>query len=105
MANVTLTNIAKSYGAVSVIKDVSLAIQSGEFVALVGPSGSGKSTLLRLVAGLEKVNAGTVRIDDEDVTNTEPSERDMAMVFQSYALYPHMSVAENMTFALRMYTN
>ena len=102
MANVTLTNIAKSYGTVSVIKDVSLAIASGEFVALVGPSGSGKSTLLRLIAGLETVNSGTVSLDDVDVTATEPSERDMAMVFQSYALYPHMSVAENMTFALRM---
>jgi ABC-type sugar transport system ATPase subunit len=84
------------------LKNVSLDITSGEFVALVGPSGSGKSTLLRLIAGLEAVNSGSVRVDGVDVTDTEPSERDMAMVFQSYALYPHMSVAENMTFALRM---
>ena len=102
MANVTLTKIAKSYGPVGVIKEVSLAIASGEFVALVGPSGSGKSTLLRLIAGLETVDSGTVSVDGVDVTTTEPSERDMAMVFQSYALYPHMSVADNMTFALRM---
>jgi ABC-type sugar transport system ATPase subunit len=102
MADVALERITKSFGPVAVIRDVDLDIQSREFVVMVGPSGCGKSTLLRIVAGLEDVTSGTVRIDGEDVTDAEPVERGIAMVFQSYALYPHMTVAENMTFGLRV---
>ncbi|MBV1867765.1 MAG: sn-glycerol-3-phosphate ABC transporter ATP-binding protein UgpC [Marinosulfonomonas sp.] len=102
MAEVQLNSISKSYGATTVIDDLDLTIESKEFVALVGPSGSGKSTLLRIIAGLEDISGGTIQLDGRDVTHIDPSDRDMAMVFQSYALYPHMSVAENMTFALRM---
>ncbi|UUP20093.1 ABC transporter ATP-binding protein [Nitratireductor thuwali] len=102
MSDVSLKGLRKSYGSVKVIPSLDLDICSGEFVVLVGPSGSGKSTLLRMVAGLEAVDAGTVSVDGEDVTARDPGDRDMAMVFQSYALYPHMTVAENMTFALRM---
>jgi len=102
MANVTLAGLRKFYGNHEVIPPLDLEIGSGEFVVLVGPSGSGKSTLLRMIAGLERIDAGTVSIDGEDVTRRDPGDRDMAMVFQSYALYPHMTVAENMTFALRM---
>lgn len=102
MSNVSLKGLKKSYGSVEVIPSLDLDIRSGEFVVLVGPSGSGKSTLLRMIAGLEAVNDGTVSVDGEDVTARDPGDRDMAMVFQSYALYPHMTVAENMTFALRM---
>lgn len=102
MATVELEGIRKSFGALNIIKDVDLDIASSEFVVMVGPSGCGKSTLLRIVAGLEDVSAGTIRIDGEDVTDAEPVERGIAMVFQSYALYPHMTVAENMTFGLRV---
>jgi ABC-type sugar transport system ATPase subunit len=102
MANVTIKGFQKYYGSVEVIPPLDLTIRTGEFVVLVGPSGSGKSTLLRMIAGLEKIAAGTISIDDEDITSRDPGDRDMAMVFQSYALYPHMTVAENMTFALRM---
>ena len=102
MAEVLLRGLHKFYGKVEVIPPLDLEIRSGEFVVLVGPSGSGKSTLLRMIAGLEAIDGGTVHVDGEDVTNRDPGDRDMAMVFQSYALYPHMSVAENMTFALRM---
>ncbi|SFR35007.1 lactose/L-arabinose transport system ATP-binding protein [Yoonia tamlensis] len=102
MSNLTLKNLKKSYGAVEVIKGVDLAITPGEFVVFVGPSGCGKSTLLRMIAGLEVVTSGTIEIADRDVTQLEPYDRGIAMVFQSYALYPHMTVAENMGFALRL---
>lgn len=102
MAQVNLNSITKAYGAVTVIPDLDLEIHDGEFMALVGPSGSGKSTLLKLIAGLEDVTSGVIRVNDEDITDSDPSDRDMAMVFQSYALYPHMSVSENMSFALKM---
>tara|TARA_R110000868_G_scaffold38_9_gene356 strand:+ start:2097 stop:3146 length:1050 start_codon:yes stop_codon:yes gene_type:complete len=102
MPEIALQNIHKSFGKVDVIRDVSLEIESGEFVVFVGPSGCGKSTLLRVIAGLEDVTDGSVHIAGKDVTDEEPSDRGVAMVFQSYALYPHMSVADNMSFGLRM---
>ncbi|MGV8989364.1 MAG: ABC transporter ATP-binding protein [Cypionkella sp.] len=102
MASVELSNISKSYGAVEVIHKVSLTIEDGAFVALVGPSGCGKSTLLRMLAGLEEVTRGDILIGGEVVNALTPRERNIAMVFQSYALYPHMTVAENMSFNLRM---
>jgi multiple sugar transport system ATP-binding protein len=102
MGSVVLNNVCKSYGDVHVIKDVSLTIPEGEFCVLVGPSGCGKSTLLRMIAGLEEITGGTVAINEKDVTDVEPKLRDIAMVFQSYALYPQMSVRENMGFALKM---
>jgi ABC-type sugar transport system ATPase subunit len=102
MADVTLRGLRKSYDDQLVIPSLDLDIRSGEFIVLVGPSGSGKSTLLKMIAGLETIDGGTIRLDGEDITHRDPGDRDMAMVFQSYALYPHMTVAENMTFALRM---
>ena len=102
MADVKIQNIRKSYGAVEVIHGLDVDIQDGEFVALVGPSGCGKSTLLRMIAGLEPINSGTIAIGDRVVNNLPPSDRDIAMVFQTYALYPHKSVAENMGFALKV---
>jgi len=102
MATVELHQIKKSFGDVAVIHGVDLTINEGEFVVFVGPSGSGKSTLLRMIAGLETVTEGDVLIDGEDVTFAEPSERGIAMVFQSYALYPHMNVFNNMAFNLRL---
>lgn len=102
MAGVTIEDIRKSYGAVQVIHGVNVEIADGEFVALVGPSGCGKSTLLRMIAGLEPINGGTIAIGDRVVNNLPPAERDIAMVFQTYALYPHKSVAENMGFALKV---
>jgi multiple sugar transport system ATP-binding protein len=100
MAELTLSGIAKSFGATPVIHGVDLHVADGEFVVFVGPSGCGKSTLLRIIAGLEEVTAGAIAIDGEDVTTLPASERGLAMVFQSYALYPHMSVYRNMAFAL-----
>src|SRR5215208_2085200 len=100
MAEVKLVDIKKSYGATAVIHDVNLAIADGEFVVFVGPSGCGKSTLLRIIAGLEPVSGGEILIDGHSVTNVPASDRGLAMVFQSYALYPHMSVYKNMAFAL-----
>jgi len=102
MASVELRNIRKSFGAVEVIRDLSLTINEGEFVVLVGPSGCGKSTLMRCIAGLETVTSGRVLLDDADMTTAAPVARGVAMVFQSYALYPHMSVSENLGFGLKI---
>lgn len=102
MSQVKLTNISKSYGATDIIKNISLDVKDGEFVVFVGPSGCGKSTLLRLIAGLTEVSAGEVFIGNAMVNDVSPAERKIAMVFQSYALYPHMTVAENMGFSLKM---
>ncbi|WP_417725366.1 ABC transporter ATP-binding protein [Salipiger sp.] len=102
MANVSVRNLKKNYGTVEVIHGIDVDIRNGEFVALVGPSGCGKSTLLRMIAGLEDVSGGTVSIDEEVINDIAPRDRDIAMVFQSYALYPHMTVAENMGFALKL---
>ena len=102
MTGVTLNNVVKSFGPVDVIHGVNLDIGDGEFCVFVGPSGCGKSTLLRMVAGLEQTSAGTIQIGKRDVTNLDPAERGVAMVFQTYALYPHMTVEENMGFGLKM---
>ena len=102
MAYLQLHGIEKSFGELRVIKGVDLQIQKGEFIVFVGPSGCGKSTLLRLIAGLEQTDGGSVVLDGRDITEAASSARDLAMVFQSYALYPHMSVFENMSFALKL---
>ncbi len=102
MTGVTLQKVVKRYGDVQVIHGVDLTVKDGEFCVFVGPSGCGKSTLLRMVAGLEETTDGSIRIGSRDVTRTDPSERGIAMVFQTYALYPHMTVAENMGFGLKM---
>ena len=102
MAEVVLKGVCKSFGAVDVIRDVSLQLRDREFVVCVGPSGCGKSTLLRLIAGLEDITGGEIHIDGERVDERKPKERGIAMVFQSYALYPHMRVYENMAFGLEL---
>ena len=102
MADVQVNTLRKSFGSVEVIHELSVDIDDGEFVVLVGPSGCGKSTLLRMIAGLEEVGAGTIRIGGKVVNNLPPADRDIAMVFQNYALYPHKTVASNMAFSLRM---
>ena len=102
MAEVQLRNVQKQFGAVSVIKGVDLTIEDGEFVVLVGPSGCGKSTLLRMIAGLEDISGGEIAIGGTVVNELEPREHDIAMVFQSYALYPHMNVADNMGFSMAL---
>jgi multiple sugar transport system ATP-binding protein len=102
MAQVAVRDLRKSFGSVDIIHGVDLDIADGEFVVLVGPSGCGKSTLLRMIAGLERVTAGTIHIGERLVNNLPPAERDIAMVFQSYALYPHKTVAANMAFALKL---
>ncbi|PZU62360.1 MAG: ABC transporter, partial [Rhizobium sp.] len=102
MASVELREIRKSYAALDVIHGISLDIADGEFIALVGPSGCGKSTLLRMIAGLEEITDGDILIGDKVVNGMTPRERNIAMVFQSYALYPHMTVAENMGFNLKL---
>ena len=102
MSGVTLTDVVKKYGETQVIHEISLGIDEGEFCVFVGPSGCGKSTLLRMIAGLEETTDGEIRIGARDVTRADPAERGVAMVFQTYALYPHMSVEENMGFGLRM---
>src|SRR5437764_1693445 len=101
MATVAIREVRKAFGAVEVIHGVDVAIGDGEFVVLVGPSGCGKSTLLRMIAGLEDVTSGTIAIDGAIVNEMEPKDRDIAMVFQDYALYPHMSVYDNIAFGLR----
>ena len=102
MAAVTFSAVSKAFGEVQVIHDVDIDIAEGEFVVFVGPSGCGKSTLLRMLAGLETTSAGRIRIGDREVTDLPPKDRDVAMVFQNYALYPHMTVAQNIGFPLRM---
>ena len=102
MAQVLISGLHKEYGGVEVIHGVEIDIADGEFVVLVGPSGCGKSTLLRMIAGLESVTSGTIRIGDRVVNNLPPAERDIALVFQNYALYPHKTVEANMAFSLRM---
>ncbi|SMX33316.1 ABC transporter ATP-binding protein [Actibacterium lipolyticum] len=102
MANVTIDNVVKRYGSVQVMHGVNVDIEDGEFVVLVGPSGCGKSTLLRMLAGLEEISAGAISIGDRVVNDIPPKERDIAMVFQSYALYPHKTVADNIGFPLKM---
>ncbi len=102
MADITMRHVRKSFGRVEVIKGVDLDIQDREFVVFVGPSGCGKSTVLRLIAGLEDITSGSLRFDGEEVNDLPPAERGIAMVFQSYALYPHMSVYDNMAFGLKL---
>jgi multiple sugar transport system ATP-binding protein len=102
MASISLSGVIKDYGTVRAIHGVDLDISDGEFVAFVGPSGCGKSTLLRMIAGLEEISAGTIRIGGKIVNNVPPRERDVAMVFQDYALYPHMTVSQNIGFGLKM---
>ncbi|MHA6323850.1 ABC transporter ATP-binding protein [Roseivivax sp. CAU 1753] len=103
MANLKLTGVEKTYGGtVQVLRDIDLDIKQGELIVFVGPSGCGKSTLLRMIAGLEKITGGTLEIDGQRVNDVPPAQRGIAMVFQSYALYPHMTVRDNMTFALKI---
>ena len=102
MARVNIQNVHKSFGETKVLKDISVAIEDGEFLVLVGPSGCGKSTLLRMIAGLEDIPEGKISIGDKIVNNLPPKERDISMVFQNYALYPHLSVAQNMGFSMML---
>src|ERR1700740_3775254 len=102
MSELLLKGVAKAYGQASIISTLDLAVEHGEFVVCVGPSGCGKSTLLRLIAGLEDVSSGRVLIDGTDATRLAPAQRGLAMVFQSYALYPHMTVYKNIAFPLKM---
>ena len=101
MPEIRLQHLRKDYGALTVIEDLNLEMADGEFTVLVGPSGCGKSTLLRLIAGLEDITTGHIEIDGTDATDLVPAKRGLAMVFQSYALYPHMSVRKNIGFGLR----
>lgn len=102
MASIKLKNVCKSYGGHEVTRNVSFDIEDGEFVVLVGPSGCGKSTMIRMIAGLEDITSGEILIDDEVINSVPAKDRDIAMVFQSYALYPHMNVEQNMGFSLRI---
>jgi len=102
MAAIVLDHISKLFGEVLAVDDVALRVEDGEFMVLVGPSGCGKSTILRMIAGLEEVTAGEIEIGDEQVTDLEPKARDIAMVFQNYALYPHMTVEQNLGFGLKL---
>ena len=101
MGSIALTSVEKWFGETQVIKGVDLEIGEGEFIVFVGPSGCGKSTLLRMIAGLEETSRGQIWVDGRDATAEPPSRRGLAMVFQSYALYPHMSVRDNMGFSLK----
>ncbi|WP_422036843.1 ABC transporter ATP-binding protein [Roseibium sp.] len=102
MTSLSLKDVSKSYGEIEVLRNINLEIEQGELIVFVGPSGCGKSTLLRMIAGLEKITGGTLEIDDVVVNDVPPAQRGIAMVFQSYALYPHMTVYDNMAFALRL---
>ncbi|MGO9206626.1 MAG: ATP-binding cassette domain-containing protein, partial [Candidatus Limnocylindrales bacterium] len=102
MATVTFDHVWKLYGDVVAVNDFNVDIQDGEFMVLVGPSGCGKTTCLRMIAGLEEISEGTVRIGERVVNDLAPKDRDVAMVFQSYALYPHMSVRDNLSFGLKL---
>ena len=102
MGRIILDSVTKSFGEMQVIPPLNLTIEDGEFTVFVGPSGCGKSTLLRMMAGLEDLTSGKIQIDGIDVTDVAPSKRGLAMVFQSYALYPHMTVSKNIGFPLRM---
>ena len=102
MASLAIRDVRKSFGAVDVVRGVSIDVADGEFVVLVGPSGCGKSTLLRMIAGLETISSGEICIGPRVVNDVPPKARDIAMVFQNYALYPHMTVADNMSFGLRL---
>src|SRR5664279_1364280 len=101
MSNLRVEHLGKSYGTANVLSDINLSVENGEFIVLVGPSGCGKSTLLRMIAGLDGVTTGDIYIGDRLVNGLAPAERKIAMVFQSYALYPHMDVRKNMTFGLK----
>ena len=103
MEHIEFRKISKSYGAVEVVPPLDLSIHQGEFIVLVGPSGCGKTTTLRMLAGLEETTSGQILIDGNDVTNKRPGERNCAMVFQNYALYPHMSVRENIGYAMKVH--
>lgn len=103
MASVRLTHVTKQFGAVKAVNDVNLDIEDQEFLVLLGPSGCGKTTTLRMVAGLEELSGGSIHIGDQDVSQLPPKDRDIAMVFQNYALYPHMTVYENMAFGLKLH--
>lgn len=102
MASVQIHDVRKSFGGFEVLHGVTIPIEDGAFVVLVGPSGCGKSTLLRMLAGLENITSGTISIGDRVVNDVQPKERDIAMVFQNYALYPHMTVGQNMGFSLKL---
>src|SRR5690349_14073876 len=102
MATLSLSGVTKQFGQTQVLHGIDLDVADGEMIVVVGASGCGKSTLLRIVAGLEAPTSGTVRIDGRDVTQLEPADRDIAMVFQNYALYPHMTVFDNMAYGLRI---
>ena len=102
MASVSIRDVHKSFGEVRVIRGISMEIADGEFVVMVGPSGCGKSTLLRMIAGLETIDAGSIAVGGRVVNDVAPKDRDMAMVFQNYALYPHMNVYQNMSYGLRI---
>ncbi len=102
MPSVTFDHVSKQFGEVTVVEDFDLKVEDGELLVLVGGSGSGKSTILRVLAGLETVTTGKIRIDERDVTDLPPRDRDVAMVFQDYGLYPHMTVRENLSLGLRL---